>query len=64
MDDLVPTPNSKFLKVKCTNCETEMIIFNHAKTEIHCKNEECGNLIASPAGGKALIEAEIIEVLE
>ena len=61
---LIPTPNSKFLKVKCNDCETEMIIFNHAKTTVICQNEKCDTVIAEPLGGKAEINAEIIEILD
>lgn len=62
--NLVPTPQSKFVKVKCTDCEHEMIIFNHAKTSIICQNTECDTLIAEPQGGKALIHAEILEIID
>ncbi|MCY3411310.1 MAG: 30S ribosomal protein S27e [Candidatus Heimdallarchaeota archaeon] len=60
----VQSPKSKFLKVKCTACETEMIIFNHTKTAIFCSNEECNEAIATPLGGKAEIHAEIIEEMD
>ena len=62
--NLIPTPKSKFLKVKCTECEHEMIVFNHAKTNINCQNTECNALIAEPQGGKALINAEILEIMD
>ena len=62
--NLVPTPKSKFLKVKCTECEHEMTIFNHAKTIIICQNEECDAKIAEPQGGKALVHAEILEIID
>lgn len=62
--ELVPQPRSKFFKVKCPECEHEMIVFNHAKTDVVCQGEDCDHLIAEPAAGKAYIDAEIIEELE
>ena len=62
--ELVPKPKSKFLKVKCPECGNEMIIFNHAKSQVVCQGKDCDHLIAEPAGGKAFIEAEILEELE
>ena len=62
--ELIPKPNSKFLKVKCPECEHEMIIFNHAKTLIQCQGDGCEHIIAEPSGGKAFIEAEILETLD
>lgn len=60
---LIPHPNSKFLRVKCNECETETIVFNHAKTVVKCSNEDCGHVLATPLGGKAEIDGEIVEVL-
>jgi len=60
-DILIPRPNSRFLKVRCENCESEQEIFRHAKTKIYCKN--CGVLLAEPTGGKAKINGRIMAVL-
>jgi len=62
--DLIPQPKSKFLKVKCRLCDNEMIIFNHSKSKVVCNSSDCSHLIAEPAGGKAFIDAEIIEELK
>jgi len=51
----------KFLRVKCTNCKEEAIIFEKATTEIKCKS--CDNMLAKPAGGKAKLNSKILEVL-
>ncbi len=56
------TTKSKFLKVKCNDCQNEQIIFGSASTKVDCNI--CGKTIAEPAGGKAVIKAQIIEVLE
>ena len=61
--DIVRQPNSRFLKVKCLDCESEQIIFGHATTEVTCL--KCGKILAKPSGGKAKLEpiAREIEVL-
>ena len=53
---------SKFLKVKCNDCQNEQIIFGSASTKVDCT--VCGKTLAEPHGGKAIIKTQIIEVLE
>ena len=51
---------SKFLRVRC-DCGEDMVVYGDSKTEIYC--EKCGNLVAEPKGGRAVINCRIIEVL-
>jgi small subunit ribosomal protein S27e len=53
---------SKFLKVKCNDCENEQVIFGNATTRVDCT--VCGRTLAEPSGGKAVIKTQILEVLE
>ncbi|MCW3135193.1 MAG: 30S ribosomal protein S27e [Methanophagales archaeon] len=53
---------SKFLRVKCTDCENEQIVFDHASSSVKCN--VCGRTLVEPGGGKAEIKSEIIEVFE
>ncbi|HUV79215.1 MAG TPA: 30S ribosomal protein S27e [Candidatus Bathyarchaeia archaeon] len=53
--------DSKFLKVKCNDCEYEQVVFDHATTSVKCN--VCGRTLVEPRGGKAEIKGEIIEVL-
>lgn len=53
---------SKFVKVKCNDCENEQIIFGHASTVVKCL--VCGRTLAEPRGGKAEIKTQVVEVLE
>lgn len=53
---------SKFLKVKCNDCENEQIVFDRASSIVRCN--VCGRTLAEPRGGKAEIKGEIIEVLK
>jgi small subunit ribosomal protein S27e len=48
---------SKFLRVKCPDCENEQVIFEKASTVVDCA--VCGHVLAEPTGGKAKINAEI-----
>lgn len=57
-----PMPKSKFLEVKCKDCENVQIIFNKASTPVNC--QVCGATLARPTGGKAKINASITGVLE
>lgn len=62
-DEIVQQPRSRFLKVKCLDCENEQIIFGRATTEVKCL--KCGKVLAKPSGGKAKLEptAREVEVL-
>jgi small subunit ribosomal protein S27e len=53
---------SRFVKVKCPDCENEQIIFEKASTPVTCI--VCGHILATPSGGKAEITAEIISAFE
>lgn len=53
---------SKFIKVKCSKCKNEQIIFGKSTTNIKCL--VCEKPIGEPTGGKTKIKARILEVLE
>jgi small subunit ribosomal protein S27e len=61
--EIVRQPNSRFLRVKCLDCENEQIIFGNATTEVKCL--KCDKVLAKPSGGKAKLEpiAREVEVL-
>lgn len=62
-DEIVQQPKSRFIKVKCLDCENEQIIFGSASTEVKCL--KCDKVLAKPSGGKAKLEpiAREIEIL-
>ena len=60
--EIIPTPKTKFVRVRCPECSQESIIFNAAKSEVKCKH--CDEVIATTTGGLANITAEIIEIIE
>lgn len=52
------TGESAFLKVKCSDCGNEQIIFNKAASTISCL--VCGATVATPTGGKASVKGEVV----
>ncbi|MCS7096263.1 MAG: 30S ribosomal protein S27e [Candidatus Bathyarchaeota archaeon] len=60
-EELIPSPRSRFLRIKCLKCGNEQIIFSHATNMVNCN--VCGAELAVPSGGKADIKGEVIEVL-
>ena len=50
---MVEVTKSKFLKVKCNDCQNEQIIFGNATTRVDCT--VCGRTLAEPSGGKAVV---------
>ena len=57
----IPEPRTRFLLVKCNECEHEQIVFGWATREVQC--DVCGKPLTAPTGGKAKILGEIIEQL-
>jgi len=53
---------SRFIKVRCKDCENEQVLFNKASSEVSC--HICGSKLAIPSGGKAEIKGKILEVIE
>lgn len=49
---------SKFLKVRCQDCENEQILFSKASTPIECNI--CGRTLAEPTGGKSEIKTKVV----
>jgi small subunit ribosomal protein S27e len=58
----VQTPRSRFIKVKCTDCDSEQITFNKAAIKVNC--QVCGATLVEPRGGGALIKGSVSKVLE
>jgi small subunit ribosomal protein S27e len=53
---------SKFIKVRCKDCENEQVLFDSASNEVSC--HICGSKLALPSGGKAKIKGEVLESIE
>ena len=52
---------SKFVKVRCPQCKNEQIIFGSATSPVDCL--VCSKTLTRSAGGKAQIDAHVLEVL-
>lgn len=54
--------NSKFIKVRCSKCKNEQVVFGKAAMNVKCL--VCGKEIADSTGGKIKLRARVLEVLE
>lgn len=61
-EKLIPRPRSNFIRVKCSKCGNEQVVFGSAVNKVKCN--VCGAELAEPSSGKAKIKGEIIGVLE
>lgn len=61
-EKLLPRPRSKFLRVKCSDCGNEQVVFSNATNTVHCN--VCGATLAEPTGGKANLKGEVVASLE
>jgi small subunit ribosomal protein S27e len=59
---MIKETTSKFIKVRCTKCKNEQIIFEKASTLVTCL--VCNETLATPRGGKAKLKATPLESLE
>ena len=62
MKNIIKEPSSKFVKVKCSKCKNEQVIFGKAATSV-VKCLVCGQVLATSTGGKTNIKVKILEVL-
>lgn len=60
-NDPIPKPASNFLKVKCTKCGNEQVIFDRAAVQVKCS--VCEDILVETQGGKARIRGEVTQVL-
>ena len=54
-------PKSRFLKVRCSKCKNEQIIFEKASTKVQCL--VCEDVLAESTGGKAKVKSTVLEIL-
>jgi len=50
---------TKFLKVVCSKCKNEQIIFNKAASDVKCL--VCNAVLAESTGGKAKVKAKVVQ---
>lgn len=54
--------DSKFRRVKCSDCGGEQVLYIRAATKVPCS--VCGAALAEPTGGLARIRGEIVGIVE
>jgi len=59
--NLVTMPESRFLRVMCKKCKNDQVVYNKAATVVKCL--KCGEELAVPTGGEAIIRGKVLEVL-
>lgn len=59
---VLPPTNSRFLKVRCPDCNSEQVTFNRATIRVNC--QVCGATLLEPTGGLARIRGEASQTLE
>ncbi len=62
INNLLREPNSRFIKIRCSKCKNEQVVFGKTSTVVKCL--VCGKLLLEPTGGKAHVKSRILEVLE
>lgn len=55
-------PTSTFIRVRCTKCKNEQVIFNKAAMKVNCL--VCQEPLAMPTGGKIKLLTQPLEQLE
>ncbi|ABK78311.1 ribosomal protein S27E [Cenarchaeum symbiosum A] len=58
----VPEPTSRFVKIECESCGSPTIVYSMAKSAVNCRF--CGNLLAEPAGGKAVLFGKLQAIVD
>jgi small subunit ribosomal protein S27e len=58
--NLIKMPTSKFYRVMCKKCKQDQVVYNKVATVVKCLN--CGEELANPTGGEALIKGKILEM--
>ena len=51
-----------FIRAECNECGNQQVIFSRPSNEVECL--VCSEVLAHPTGGKAELDAEIVEELE
>ena len=58
---IVRMATSKFIKVRCSKCKNEQIVFGNAASKVLCL--VCSKPLVEPTGGKAKVKSKIVEIL-
>lgn len=59
---VIPSPRSRFLRVRCSSCNHEQNVFDRPARVVHCS--ACSAVLASPQASKARWSAKVLKVLD
>jgi small subunit ribosomal protein S27e len=59
---MIPKPRSNFVSVQCNECGEKRVIFTYTTKDVDCK--ACGHALARKTGGKANINAKVLNILD
>ena len=54
-------PTSKFLKVICSKCNNEQIVFNKPSADVKCL--VCDEILVEATGGKGKVKVKVEQVM-
>jgi len=57
--DLVPRPKNKFLRVKCSSCGNEQVIFSAATTPVKCL--VCNHALAETGASRIKLKTKVLD---
>lgn len=53
---------SKYIRIRCMKCRNEQVVFGKPASKVKCL--VCEKVLVYPTGGKGMVKASILEVLE
>ncbi|OUJ18748.1 Ribosomal protein S27E [Methanonatronarchaeum thermophilum] len=53
---------SRFIEVKCKDCENQQVIFNKVSNDVECRI--CGRTLAKPTGGLAELKSKVVDEVD
>ena len=51
-----------FFSIRCDDCENEQVVFGKAASVVDCA--VCGSTLATPTGGEADFQGEVLETVQ
>lgn len=59
---LIPTPKTKFLRVKCNGCGNEQVIFSSASSKVLCL--ACNQELAVTGASQVTVKTKVLKVYD
>lgn len=59
---IVPNPKTYFLKVKCSSCGNEQVIFSNPSSKVKCL--VCEHILAETSSAKLDLKSKVVKKLE